>query len=249
MFYFDKINGKNILKSDFLEDVPHFFTTRETIIKSKVNDYENIIMQNRKNICEYLQIDTKDLISPSQTHSANIATAEKGKNSYPETDGLILRDTDLALALNFADCTPVIFYDKELNIGAVSHAGWRGTAQKIAPLTVKVMQEQYGSNPENITAVIGPAISKCCYNVGIEVYEKLRETVRVYEDLFEKRGDELFVDLKGINKQQLLEIGVKNIDVCPYCTVCDNDMFFSYRKENGTTCRHSAVLRLRVAQS
>ena len=65
------------------------------------------------------------------------------------------------------------------------------------------------------------------------------------EGLFEKRNEEFFVDLKEINKRQLLEAGVKDIDVCPYCTVCDNDLFFSYRRENGTTNRHSAILRLR----
>lgn len=107
------------------------------------------------------------------------------------------------------------------------------------------MTNVFASDPENLIAVIGPAISMCCYNVGKDVFEKLKATVKDFEGLYEIRNGEIFVDLKGINKRQLEECGVKKIDVCSYCTVCDNDMFFSYRKENATTNRHSAILKLK----
>lgn len=107
------------------------------------------------------------------------------------------------------------------------------------------MIDEFGSKADNIIAIIGPAISLCCYNVGQEVFEKLKETVSDFEGLYEIRNGEIFVDLKGINKRQLEECGVQKIDICPYCTVCDNDMFFSYRKENSTTNRHSAILKLK----
>lgn len=84
----------------------------------------------------------------------------------------------------------------------------------------------------------------CCYNVGEEVYNKLIATVKNSDGLYEYRDDKIFVDLKNINRQQLIEAGITEIDVCHYCTVCDNDMFFSYRKENATTNRHSAVIKL-----
>ncbi len=74
--------------------------------------------------------------------------------------------------------------------------------------------------------------------------QKLKSTVNDFSGLSEIRNGEIFVDLKNINRQQLLEAGVSEIDVCPYCTVCNNDLFFSYRKENATTNRHSAVLKL-----
>ena len=186
MFYFDEINGKKILRSDLL-NAEHFFTTRESFIKTKEPEFEKTAT---KNITE-------------------------------------------------------IIYDKEHNIGAVSHAGWRGTAGNIAAKTVKKMTTVFASDPENLIAVIGPAISMCCYNVGKDVFEKLKATVQDFEGLYEIRNGEIFVDLKGINKRQLEECGVKKIDVCPYCTVCDNDMFFSYRKENATTNRHSAILKLK----
>lgn len=244
MFYFDEIKGKKVLKSDMLNGVTHFFTTRETVIKTKEPEFEKIVEENKNIICDFLNITKEELISPKQTHTSNVEIANIKRNDYPETDGLILNNKEQAVFLNFADCTPVILYDKKLNIGAVSHAGWRGTAGRIAVKTLKKMQNELGSMPENITAVIGPAISLCCYNVGKEVYEKLKETVSDFEGLYEIRDDEIYVDLKNINARQLNDAGVKNIDVCPYCTCCDNDMFFSYRKENATTNRHSAVLKL-----
>ena len=71
-------------------------------------------------------------------------------------------------------------------------------------------------------------------------------TVKNFDRLSEIREGNIYIDLKGINKQQLIEVGVKpeNIDVCTYCTVCNNDLFFSYRNENATTNRHSAVIKL-----
>lgn len=244
MFYFDEINGKKILRSDMI-DTEHFFTTRESVIKTQEADFEERVRINKKEISDYLEIFENNIVSPNQTHTSNIEIAQPKKKEYRETDGLILTNKEQAIFLNFADCTPVILYDKKQNIGAVSHAGWRGTAGKIAAKTVKKMINDFGSKPENITAAIGPAISICCYNVGDEVFEKLKSTVNDFAGLYEIRKDEIFVDLKGINKHQLKEVGVTEIDVCHYCTCCDNDMFFSYRKENATTNRHSAVLKLR----
>ncbi len=244
MFYFDEINGKKVVKSSLLEGLNHFFTTRESIIKTKEPDFKAIVCENKKDICKFLNIDEKNLIYPSQTHTSNVDIAKIGINNYPDTDGLILTNKEQAVFLNFADCTPVIIYDSSNNIAAVSHAGWRGTAGKIAVKTVEKMMKEFGSNPKELKCAIGPAISLCCYNVGKDVYEKLMDTVKLQDGLFEIRKGEIFVDLKTINKRQLEEIGVKDIDVCPYCTVCNNDLFFSYRKENATTNRHSAVIKL-----
>lgn len=178
--------------------------------------------------------------------SPHIEVAKIGKNLYPDTDGLILTNNNQAIYLNFADCTPVIIFDAIKNIGAVSHAGWRGTAGNISSKTVEKMKEEFGSNPQDLKCAIGPAISFCCYNVGEEVLEKVKMTVKNFDRLSEIREGNIYIDLKGINKQQLIEVGVKpeNIDVCPYCTVCNNDLFFSYRNENATTNRHSAVIKL-----
>ena len=217
MFYFEDFNGKKIMKSDMLTEVTAYFTTRGEV------NFPN----------------SKRVIHPVQTHSDHVEIVDE-RIDYPDTDGLILTNSDDTIYLKFADCTPLIFYDKENKIGAVSHAGWRGTATKIGVKTVEKMSNNFGTKPENIIVLIGAAISKCCYEVSEEVRDILLNTVKNPTGLYKGRN----VDLKRINAQQLLEIGVKNIDICPYCTSCNNDLFYSYRKENGTKERHYAVLKL-----
>ena len=220
MFYFEDFNGTKIMKSDMLTEVTAYFTTRGEVSFPE----------------------SKRIIHPTQTHSDHVEIVDE-RIDYPDTDGLILTNTEDTVYLKFADCTPLIFYDRENKIGAVSHAGWRGTAAKIGVKTINKMSANFGTKPENIVALIGAAISICCYEVSEEVRDTLLATVENPIGLYEGRN----VDLKGINAQQLREIGVKNIDVCPYCTSCNNDLFYSYRKENGTKERHLAVFtRMRV---
>lgn len=244
MFYFEKIHNKKILKSDLISGANAFFTTRNTILKSTDENMLDLIGDNKKTICKYLNIEEQNLVSPIQTHSLNIEIVQDNKTDYPDTDGLILTDKNKAIFLNFADCTPLIFYDEKQNIGAISHAGWRGTAGRIGVLTVEKMVNELNSKKSDLKVLIGPAISECCYNVGEDVFEKLKESVNNFENLYKIKENKIYVDLKNINKTQLTEIGVEKIDICPYCTYCDNDNFYSYRKENATSNRHSAVLSL-----
>ena len=230
MFNVKQINGKNVYFSDKLFGLEHFFTTRDLIVKENIEE-----------ISKYLNVLPQNLLRPNQTHSANIAVAEEERKEYLETDALILKDKNLAIYLNFADCTPVILFDSKNNVASIAHAGWRGTAQKIASKTVLKMQKLFNSNPSDIIACIGPCISFSCFETSEEAINKLKQTVKNQDGLFKNN----YADLKGINKRQLEEIGVKEIDVCPFCTVLDNDKFFSYRKENATPLRHSAVIKLK----
>lgn len=215
MFYFDEIFGKKILRSDYLESVNAFFTTRAGM--------------------DFSLFESRKIISPMQTHSDNIEIVDD-RVEYPDTDALILKNDKDLIYLRFADCTPLIFYDTKQKIGAVSHAGWRGTAKRIGPKTIEKME----SYPKDVIAVIGPAISICCYEVSEDVKNQLLSTVKNQDGLFSEKN----VDLKNINARQLEEMGVSKIDICPYCTSCNNDLFYSYRKENATTQRHYAVLKL-----
>lgn len=216
MFYFDDFYGNKVLKSSYLKDITAFFTTREAIDFSKLN--------------------AQRILQPEQTHSDNVDIVDS-RDEYLNTDGLILTNTKDAIKLKFADCTPLIFYDTNKKIAAISHAGWRGTAEKIGVKTLIKMQ----SNPKDVVAVVGPAISLCCYEVSEEVRDRLLNTVQEKEGLAINRN----VDLKKINTQQLKEFGVEKIDICPYCTSCSNNLFYSYRKENGTDKRHFAVVKLK----
>ena len=245
MFREKNIGARKVFYSDLLSNLEHFFTTRETVLRSKEIGVD--VDKNIKSVCEYLKISNDNLISPNQTHSSNVEFVKVGINDYPETDALILTNMEQAVYLNFADCVPVILYDKNANIAAIAHAGWRGTVARIVPKTIEKMLLFSHSEIKDIYAVIGPAISDCCYEVGIEVVNGIKNSVKNSLDLITYKNEKPFVNLKKTNARQLEEIGVPfdNIDICPYCTCCRNDLFFSYRKENGTTSRHSAVIKLK----
>ncbi|MCD7878565.1 MAG: peptidoglycan editing factor PgeF, partial [Candidatus Gastranaerophilales bacterium] len=218
-------------------------------------------------------------------HSSNAAIVSEKEFFYDNTDSLISNIENTLLILNFADCVPIILYSREDNTGAIIHAGWRGTADKIAQKTVLKMKNILHINPENITALIGPSIGKCCFETDEDVFLKLiedktqtqlhnlvspaffddssspknwgspfqgatqkfrsRSLSRNFLGQYNKHNDKYFIDLKLLNKFQLEKEGVKNIDICSYCTCCMSDIFFSYRKEQGITARHSAVLQIK----
>ncbi len=230
MFKEKVIDSGKVFYSDLIPELEHFFTTRESSLNTE---------KNKKLTAKYLGIDVDSLVAPNQTHSSNVAVARLGMSNYPETDALILTNKEQAVYLRFADCVPVIIYDKKQNIAAISHAGWRGTVARIVPKTIAKMQ----SDVSDIYVIIGAAIGSCCYSVGEEVITGIKNSVEDYSRLLK----DTFVDLKLTNAQQAIELGIpeSQIDICPFCTSCRNDLFYSYRKENGTTNRHNAVIKLK----
>ena len=192
---------------------------------------QNIIEENRKMFCEELGITQENFIYPEQRHTDTVAVAELGKTYYPEADALILTNHEQAVFLNFADCTPLIAYDKKQNIGAVIHAGWKGTVGRIGTKTILKMMDDFNTDIRDVRVAIGPAISVFCYEVKEDVFNMSMVSVKNNKGLYEIRDGKIYVNLKEINKRQLEELGVKYIDVCPYCTSCNNDLFYSRSEE------------------
>lgn len=246
MFYLEKLNGKTVMKTDILEGLTHYFTTRECPIKSKEPEMQKIVEENRKMFRDILGVTEENFIYPEQRHTDTVDVAQIGKTFYPEADALILTNYEQAVFLNFADCTPLVAYDKKQNIAAVIHAGWKGTVGKIGAKTIMKMHDDFGTNIDDVVVAIGPAISVCCYEVKEDVFNMSMVSVKDNQGLYEIRNGKIYVNLKEINKRQLQEIGISesNIDVCPYCTSCDNNLFYSYRKEGGTSNRHSVIVKL-----
>lgn len=246
MFKLSEFMGRRILTSSFIEDenVSAFFTTRDLPLKfGEREDLIEEVEQNKKLVCEKLNIPFENLVIPVQTHSDNVEIINLKKQNYPDCDALVTNQHGVAIALNFADCVPIVFYDVVNKVVAAAHAGWRGTAAKIGPKTVKKMVEEFGSKPQDIIALIGPAIGKCCFEVKDDVKEKILTSVDQlnYSQVCTNNN----IDLKLVNKAQLLAIGIEKIDVCEYCTSCQSELFFSYRKEKGHTARHSAVIMVK----
>lgn len=233
MFYFSNVEGCKVLKSDLLNGVEHFFTTRDLCLFSKEEDRSD----NRKLVENYLG---QEMATNQPVHGTHIATVENNKFFYSQTDGLLISKEQAAF-MNFGDCVPIIFYVN--NIGVIAHAGWRGTVQCMAKVAVEKLIREYSIKAQDIKAVIGPAICSTCYEVGQDVFAQLYKTVANHFEGFYQKDNKYFVGLKDINKQQLLECGVDQIDICPYCTACGEKLFYSYRFEK-TGDRHSAVLKL-----
>lgn len=253
MFKLEEFMGRRVLTSSFLQDegVTAFFTTRDLPLKSgERDDLIEEVEHNKKLLCEDFNIPLENLVIPVQTHSYNVVVVN-GKqkrvngisSTFENTDALLTNQKNIAIALNFADCVPIIFYDPIQKVVAVAHAGWRGTVAKIGPKTVEKMVKDFECKPEDIIALIGPAIGKCCFEVKEDVLQQILKSV---DNQPQESALGMHVDLKLINKIQLLASGVKKIDLSEYCTSCQNELFFSYRKENGKTARHSAVIMLNV---
>ncbi len=243
MFYFDNFYGKKILKSSLLADFDCFFTTREFVLTSaQRDDLIKDASYNRALLLEKTSCD--EICTAKQIHSANISIVENNKYFYDETDALISNIENSIMLLNFADCVPIILYSPKDNVGAIIHAGWRGTALNIAFLSAEKMIDNFNIKPSNIIALIGPSIGKCCFETDYDVFDKLILD-RLDKSLYIEKNGKYYIDLKLLNKNQLVKAGIQNIDICDYCTCCMSDIFFSYRKEQGITARHSAIVKIK----
>jgi len=166
-----------------------------------------------------------------------------------EGDGLVTNVPGVLLAAGTADCVPVLVVDPARRAVAALHAGWRGTVAGIVRQGIDLMRQEYGSQPDNLVAAVGPAIGACCYAVGDEVQEQFAAQYGYAEELFQTRimangEDHLYVDLWEANRRQLLDAGLApaRITVIGECTACtrttgDERKYFSHRAEHGVAGR------------
>lgn len=209
---------------------------------------ENSI-RNRKHFLEQFGIDYRDLVSCHQAHGANVKAAEESDrgrgsiitdNLIANTDALITNKRQLPLAMFTADCLSVFLFDAKNEAIGIAHAGWKGTREQITAKAVLAMVEKFKTDTMLLEVGFGPCLRECCYEVGKE-----------FNDYFDsgliKKKEKLYLDLIAINKKQLLSLGVKekNISDSKICTSCDNDEYFSYRKEGIACGRMISVIMLK----
>ena len=178
-----------------------------------------------------------------QTHSADVRVVHSEQEAKPKPevlgddiycDALVSDTRNILLAVKTADCVPILLGDPKNGAFAAVHAGWRGTSAAIVLSAIKQMQAEYGTQPANLRAAIGPAANACCYEVGSEVIQIFKERFARSEDLFTPTRDgHARIDLHRANRNQLIEAGVTRdrIHVAPFCTMDRTDIFFSYRRE------------------
>ena len=167
----------------------------------------------------------------------------------PDCDGLVTDVPGLPIVIFTADCTPVLLCDKEAGVVAAAHCGWKGTVKDMPGAVVKAMTDR-GARVENIRVAIGPAISKCCFEVGPEVPEAVYALLGADADGLcppeEGVPGKFMVDLKEVNRRRLIQMGVlpEHIDVTGECTMCQSDKYWSHRATKGVRGTQASIIVL-----
>lgn len=204
-----------------------------------VGDSHENVVENRARFFRSLGIEESRVAFPRQCHSDRVVRV-RSAGSYDSCDALITNDPQLFLAVTVADCVPIFFYDPIVKAVASIHAGWRGALLKIVPAAVEAMRFEFNSKASDLIAFVGPSARVCCYEVGPEVAEKFdaRFTVR-------QKG-KLFLHLKAVIHDQLRAHGVmgENIEMSDFCTICNPDLFHSYRRDKERSGRMMGVIGL-----
>jgi YfiH family protein len=182
-------------------------------------------------------------IAVKQIHSDRVWPAEEAASKMCQGDAIVSATPGRMIGIRTADCVPILLVDPEKRAVAAVHAGWRGTVQNIAAKAVDRLREEYGTNPSNLLAVIGPAIGECCYEVGAEVAEQFNE-------LLPDRRNPRRIDLAEANRRQLISARVPDeaIELSNLCTRCGEE-FHSWRRDAQASGRMVSAIGIRPASS
>jgi polyphenol oxidase len=239
-------------------------------------DERDLVVRNRRMLAQAISGDgATPLVTLRQFHSnlvvrAGAADAMRGQPG--KGDGLVTGEAGFLIAIQTADCIPVLVADRKLRVVAGFHAGWRGTVKRIVENGVGRMRLEFGSRPADLVAAIGPGIGACCYAVGEEVLSEFESQFTYGHELFREVydadpvrtkypmlflnqrapghgsiGPQLHVDLIEANRRQLLAAGLdaQSIQVIGGCTQCHPELFFSHRGSRGHAGRMMAVIGIR----
>ncbi len=236
-------------------------------------DSSHRVSQNRKLFQAALGAETLPLITLRQIHSDIVHAVARPPEHARRGDAHITRTPGLLLAVGTADCVPILLADTKQRSVAAIHAGWRGTLKRVAAKALGRMQMEFGTDPDDVMAVFGPAIGACCYEVGPEVAAAFAGQFPCAQEWFDgpfhqlASGEEpnplpwltkappghtpapprVQLDLLAANRWQLAQAGVKpeKIVSSGLCTSCRTDLLFSYRREKPHTGRLLGVIGIR----
>ena len=210
------------------------------------------VKENYRRMAEALEVDMNRMVLTWQTHTTNVRVVTEedfGKGvvrdrDYRDVDGLVTNIPGVTLITFFADCVPLYFVDKKNHAIGLSHSGWRGTVNRMGQETLRVMAREFGTDPKDVTACVGPSICQDCYEVGPEVIEQFAKAFdeKHHDRLFyEKPNGKYQLNLWEANRIVLSEAGVpeENISVTDICTHCNPDLLFSHRRtaeKRGNLC-------------
>lgn len=183
-----------------------------------------------------------------QVHSADAVCAHTPRvegDSLRQADIVLTDKPDVTLFMKFADCVPILFHDPRRGVIGVAHAGWLGTLRDVPGSTVNAMKTNYGSNPADVHACIGPSIGPDHYEIGADVIlQVMQKFGDDSEQVLHSQNGKIHFDLWKTNQILLERAGIGRIDISGICTACHTDDWFSHRAEKGRTGRFGAMISL-----
>ena len=216
-------------------------------------DSPEALEENYRRLSAWMEIPYENMVSTNQKHTDVVRRVEMEDAGVGITrprfsegvDAIITNAPHLPLIAYFADCVPVLFCDPIQKAVGVCHSGWRGTAQKIAEKTVLAMKQEFGSAPQDIRAVIGPHIGKCCFEVDAPVAEEFLKAFPKEGGFYTQKGEKYHIDLTAAVAHALSSAGVEHIEKMDICTACNSETFFSHRKTGGKRGCFGAVISIK----
>jgi len=255
------VGGVHFLTSSVLGD-RHGFSTRlggvstgalsSLCLSENRGEPEKNVRENYRRLGEAVGFDPARMVFTRQVHGNTVRTVTAADvhtlfTPVPyEADGLVTAEKGLALQCVTADCVPVLLRDAEGGVCAAVHCGWRGSVADILKNALDAMCA-LGAAPERIRAAIGPAISRCCFEVGEEVVRAAERWLGGLDGLVDPGlPGKFFLDLKAANARRLVQLGLRaeHIDISGACTMCSHDLFWSHRYTKGDRSHQAAVVWL-----
>jgi polyphenol oxidase len=249
---------KMLLNSRIL-DVPHGFSTRvggasqgpysSLNLSWSVGDESAAVEENVRRFAKAAGLG-RPIITARQVHGIRVIAPPRrleSEGTLPvpteEADALVANDQDRAVGVKTADCVPILMHAPDAGAVAAVHAGWRGTRSRIVKEAIQKLRD-LGAEPSKLRVAIGPAIRACCFQVGNDVAEEFRKGFSAA--VVEHRQGQTFVNLALANRMALIESGVaeSNIEDLARCTSCEDQLFFSHRRDRGVTGRQVSFIAL-----
>lgn len=219
----------------------------------KQGDTPQNVQINLQLFAQYLHIGADHIVTCNQVHGDTIAIVKSLPFCPEKADALIAVGPGIFPGVKTADCLPILLLDPAQKISAAIHAGWRGTALRIARKVVRIMQREFNTDIGNLFAAMGPAIGACCYSVDRQVVDPIKRNIPNAESFItqvkpnhdKNNGAQTYqCNLEGINRFELVSMGVdpQNIYSADQCTSCQPDLFFSHRRDGTASGRHLSVV-------
>ena len=248
--FLNRQNGCYVINFDIFREYSRLkavVSTRQTGLSSgafgslnmgyNTEDCDSKVAANRRRFCNSIGIPMESLAWVQQIHGSDIAQVDTF-GEIGKFDGLISGEGGIFLTITTADCIPIFLYNKYTDTLALLHAGWRGIAKGIIPSGVEMLCGKSNSEPDGIIAALGPHIRSCCYSVSDDVADRFSSTF-----ISKGKKGKWYLDLTACTVTAMRQSGVRisNIEHQGYCTSCEEEYYYSHRRDRGITGRMMAL--------